>query len=102
MRIFGQENVGRMKHLQAPHIMHFGIICVTEVNQENPWLNFEAGALAKTLNQSRVCPYLIGMRPSDLKGPLSQFQSIHADKNDPETLESIGKFIDPPFLNESG
>jgi hypothetical protein len=59
---------------------HFGIICVTEINQASPWLNFEAGALAKTLVKGRVCPYLINLLPKALGGPLSQFQSVRADK----------------------
>jgi hypothetical protein len=58
-----------------------GIICVTPENQREPWLLFEAGALAKTLKDTFVCPYLINMRPSDLTpGPLTQFQSKVANK----------------------
>jgi hypothetical protein len=58
-----------------------GIICVTPQNQNESWLNFEAGALAKTLDGTFVCPYLIGMRTSDLKnGPLTQFQAKVADE----------------------
>src|SRR5688572_24049156 len=30
-----------------------GIICVTPENQHSPWLNFEGGALSKTLPESR-------------------------------------------------
>jgi hypothetical protein len=52
-----------------------GIICVTEENQHNPWLLFEAGALSKTLEQTCVCPILFEMNPGQLSGPLTQFQS---------------------------
>jgi hypothetical protein len=59
----------------------FGIICVTKVNQHEPWLQFEAGALAKTLDeQTRVCPYLIDMSEGELNGPLVAFQSVRADE----------------------
>lgn len=58
-----------------------GIICVSAENQQEPWLLFEAGALAKTLEETFVCPYLIHMRQSDLvPGPLTQFQSKVANK----------------------
>src|SRR5579859_5009320 len=39
----------------------FGIICLTRENQKSPWVLFEAGALAKSVQESRVIPYLIGM-----------------------------------------
>src|ERR1051325_4112221 len=59
----------------------FGIICLTKANFDAPWILFEAGALAKTITESFVCPYLIDLDPADLpKGPLSQFQAMRADK----------------------
>ena len=66
---------------QALQESKIGILCVTPENQQAPWLLFEAGALAKTLTDTFVCPYLIGMKPSDLVGgPLTQFQAKVADK----------------------
>ena len=41
------------KELEASQ---YGILCVTPENIEAPWLNFEAGALSKTIDKSRVCP----------------------------------------------
>jgi hypothetical protein len=65
-----------------------GIICVTPENQEVPWLNFEAGALSKTVkDKTFVCPYLIGLKKADLKSPLSLFQAAEAKKAD--TLKVI-------------
>lgn len=52
-----------------------GVICVTPENQINPWIMFEAGALSKTLDQTYVCPFLFAIAPSELSGPLSQFQA---------------------------
>lgn len=68
----------------------FGILCITDENLESPWIMFEAGALAKTLQDSYVCPYLIDndLKPSDLlKTPLSQFQARSATKE--ETLQLV-------------
>jgi TIR domain len=53
----------------------FGIICVTSQNLESTWLNFEAGALSKSIDASRVSPFLLDIRPAELVGPLSQFQA---------------------------
>jgi TIR domain len=46
----------------------FGIICVTRANADSRWMNFEAGALFKSVNsvQRHVSPFLIDLRPTDL------------------------------------
>jgi hypothetical protein len=60
---------------------NFGIICLTKANLNAPWILFEVGALAKTLIDTFVCPYLIDLEPSDIpKGPLAQFQAERADE----------------------
>lgn len=60
----------------------FGILCMTPENLSAPWLLFEAGALAKTLDQSLVVPYLFDVPFSEVRGPLVQFQGTRADKDD--------------------
>jgi hypothetical protein len=60
-----------------------GIICLTAENLESLWLHFEAGALSKSIENSRVCPYLFGLEPLDVKGPLAQFQA--ATQHAPDT-----------------
>ncbi len=61
----------------------FGIVCLTKANLGAPWVNFEAGALAKTIQDTFVCPYLIDLRPEELpQGPLAQFQAKRATKDD--------------------
>lgn len=59
-----------------------GIICVTESNLTAPWIMFEAGALAKSMEKSRVIPLLLGVEPSDLSGPLTQFQAASFNKEE--------------------
>ncbi len=59
-----------------------GIICVTPENYKASWLLFEAGALSKSLGDAKVCPLLLGMSPSELSGPLTQFQATIFDKKD--------------------
>jgi len=59
-----------------------GLICITRDNLEAPWVMFEAGALSKSLSASRVCPLLFGVAPSDIKGPLVQFQAASFNKEE--------------------
>jgi hypothetical protein len=59
-----------------------GIICLTASNLHSDWILFEAGALSKTLQNTFVCPLLIGLDPSDVKPPLAQFQATRAKKDD--------------------
>lgn len=63
-----------------------GIICITKKNMYAPWILFEAGALSKTIENAFVCPYLFGLKPTDLEGPLVQFQATSAEKEDTRRL----------------
>jgi hypothetical protein len=63
-----------------------GIICLTPDNLVAPWIMFEAGALSKSLDEVYVCPYLLGLNESSLKGPLVQFQATKAEKEDTRKL----------------
>jgi hypothetical protein len=60
----------------------YGIICVTPISQTAPWLLFESGALSKRFETSRVSLFLLGMRPSELIGPLAQFQVTQGVRED--------------------
>lgn len=65
----------------------FGLICVTKDNLSAPWLNFEAGALSKTIENNYVAPLLFDVKPSELKGsPISQFQATSFNKDDMKRL----------------
>ena len=65
----------------------FGLICLTQENLQAPWLLFEAGALSKSIENSRVVPYLYGVSQTQLQGPLAQFQGAFADKS--STLDIV-------------
>jgi hypothetical protein len=58
-----------------------GIICLTQTNLIEPWILFEAGALSKT-QDATVSTFLLDNEPSDIKGPLADFQHTIFDKDD--------------------
>lgn len=69
------------------------IVCVTPGVQREPWVNFEAGAVAKIVSQSYVSPLLLGVSVEALGGlPLSMFQCTRFTKADVlKLLRSINK-----------
>lgn len=69
------------------HGTNFGLICTTVENQSAPWLNFEAGALAKEIGNARVVPIAIDLEPSEIKLPLGQFNG------EPLRLEGVSKLM---------
>lgn len=60
----------------------FGIFCVTRENLSSGWMNFEAGAISKNKDHSQVCPILFDLQPTDVTGPLQQFQATAFTKDD--------------------
>jgi len=80
-----------------------GVLCLTRDNLAAPWVLFEAGALSKTLEKTFVCPYLLGVRPADLRGPLVQFQAAEANEADTRRLvATINAALGPAALSERG
>ena len=81
----------------------FGILCLTKDNIHAPWLNFEAGALSKSVEGSRVAPFLFGIKRSEIKeGPITQFQSTIFDKADIRNLlDSLNTAEGTPLLDKS-
>lgn len=63
-----------------------GILCLTRESLGRPWLLFEAGALSKSLAQSRTCPLLFDIKSTDLEYPLAQFQSTPFERREVEKL----------------
>jgi len=79
-----------------------GILCVTSENLLAPWLMFEAGALAKSLDQSRVIPLLFDLEPSALTGPLAQFQAVKFEEQEVRKLvAAVNEQLGPAALAES-
>lgn len=60
----------------------FGIVILTAENINSTWLHFEAGAIAKSVEDGRVVPILFGLKHSDVQQPLSMFQSALFEKED--------------------
>jgi hypothetical protein len=76
---------------------HFGIICLVPSNLAAPWLLFEAGALSKSVVNARVVPYCVGIRPEEVQGPLSRFQSVPANEEGTrKLLDSINALLEKP------
>lgn len=65
------------KELEASN---FGVVCVTRENVSAPWILFEAGSLAKSLEGSKVIPLLLDLEFSEISGPLAQFQAKKVDR----------------------
>jgi hypothetical protein len=79
-----------------------GIICVTPENMTAPWLNFESGALSKTVEKEMVCPYLFRLKPFELVGPLVQFQASEAGEEDTlKMVKTLNKAVTSHPLSEA-
>ena len=67
------------------------IVCLTPGVARKPWINFEAGAVSKVVQESYVCPLLWHVSVDDLTGlPLAMFQCTEFTKDDVcQLLESI-------------
>lgn len=79
---------------------NFAIVCVTRENQSAPWLNFEAGAVAKVVEESRVVPLAIDLKLADVKPPLGNFQAKDISKSGMmAVLESLNALAERPISN---
>ena len=77
---------------------NFGILCVTRENLSSPWLLFEAGALAKSMQDGRVIPLLLDLDFKEISGPIAQFQAKKTDESGvKELLSSLNKANNAPI-----
>jgi hypothetical protein len=80
-----------------------GISCLTPENLSAPWLLYEAGALAKAIDdRPRLCTYLLaGLQPEDVGDPLGMFQATVAEKEATRILiHTINRFVGDKPLSE--
>lgn len=85
------------KELEA---CNFGIICVTRDNLTSPWILFEAGALAKSMQEGRVVPLLLDLDFKEISGPLAQFQAKKAEQNGiREIVTVLNKSASSPIVD---
>jgi hypothetical protein len=83
------------KELEASN---FGVICVTPENLASPWVLFEAGALAKSMQGTKVIPVLFNLEFSDISGPLAQFQAKKFERGGlAEVVHSINQSAEQPI-----
>jgi hypothetical protein len=68
-----------------------GVICLTKDNVNSQWLNYEAGALSKQLS-APLCVYALDLEPSEISGPLSQFQYAFSNREGTYKLIGCGSF----------
>lgn len=54
-----------------------GIVLLTRANMSEPWILFEAGALAGKTDSGSVIPLLVDLDRAELSPPLSQFQNVY-------------------------
>lgn len=80
---------------------NFGIICLTRENVGEPWILFEAGSIAKSLQGGRVIPLLLDLELSEISGPLAQFQAKKVDKEGlNEVVVSVNHAAEHPVAEE--
>jgi hypothetical protein len=82
------------KHLSSVYV---GVFVITPENQHKPWINFEAGAVSREVENGRVMTIVVGMDRSELNGPLQQFQNVVFEKSDMKKLvQDINRALGEP------
>lgn len=80
----------------------FGVIFLTPNNLHEDWILFESGALSKIVKESNVATFLVNLKPTDVKEPLSIFQATELKKEDVlKLLNAINDNIKEGNLKEN-
>jgi hypothetical protein len=81
-----------------------GIICLTPSNLAEPWILFEAGAIAKSVAAKPLaCTLLIGLESIDLTGgPLGLFQATKPTRDELlHLLKTLNKALEKSTVNDA-
>ena len=79
------------------------VVCVTTPDVAiAPWVNFEAGAVSKYIEDAHVSPLLVDVKPEDLGSlPLSMFQCTRLEKKEVgRLLKSMNTASGSPIMEE--
>jgi TIR domain len=80
------------------------IIALTRESLNSQWIMFEAGAISRSVENSRVCAILFDLEITDVQGPLVRFQATKFSRNEIfQLLETINsnsgeQSLAPPVL----
>jgi hypothetical protein len=75
----------------------FGVVCLAPDNLQSPWLNYEAGAIATSVD-SLVCPVLFHVEKEKVQSPIAQLQLTSLDEADVLLLmQSMNKATKSPL-----
>lgn len=80
----------------------FGIFFLTKDNLSSIWMHFEAGAISKGYQTSRIYSILFGIDNSEVKGPFTQYQStIFSREEIFKLVKSINDELNTGKLSET-
>lgn len=82
---------------------NYGLVVVTPSNQHSAWINFEAGAIGRSVSTGKVAPILLGLSDANLVGPLKQFQNTAASDREAvlALVQSINSKTPDPLPKET-
>jgi len=84
----------------------FGVLCLTPENLHADWILFEAGALSKKVEISRLVPILWQVEQASIAKPIAQFNNLSLDENgllklNQEINKALSKSLTPDKLKNS-